>query len=140
MSERPKPSRAQLRRELRGLAQRFANDVMQLLDDSGFWEEPEPSSEEGPLVRRVRRSDAAIQDLAAQVEADLRARGTAAAISEIAEALGISARELAHPLNRLLSEERILRVGEKRGARYRAAPKARTARRNKTGKGRSPKG
>lgn len=123
-----KPSRSELRRQVRSLARRFADELVDLLDESGFWDEPEPMSEQDPLNRRVRRSGAALEEVASRIEADLRARRQAVAISAIAEAMEMSARELTHPMNRLLEDGRIVRVGEKRGARYKIAPKRRTKR------------
>ncbi len=128
MSTAQKPSRSELRRKVRSLARQFADDLIGLLDDGGFWEEPEPQSDDDPLSRRVRRSDAALEVLADRIEQALRDNPKAVAISAIAEALQVSARELTHPMNRLLSDGRILRVGEKRGARYTVAAKKKSRR------------
>ena len=124
--DKRKPSRAQLRKRLRVLAQRFADDVVTLLDDCGFWDEVEPPPQQPPLPRRVRRSDATLEAVASRIEHELRTRPGAAAISEIAAALALDARELGHPVNRLLQQARIERVGQKRGARYRIVSKTNT--------------
>lgn len=112
-----RPTPAALRRELRKLARDFADDVVALLEEHGMWDEPEPDSD-ALGARRLRRSpDDLLQVMDAIVE-DLAARGDPVSIGEVADALETTSRRITHPMSLLVEEGKVLRTGERRGARY----------------------
>jgi DNA-binding transcriptional ArsR family regulator len=123
--------RGALRRDVRKLARAFAEQLLGLLERHGVWDEPRAAPAIEPSQRRVRRSMDALGRVADRVLADLRARKEPVAISEIAAALGASARQLSHPLALLVAEGKVTLTGERRGARYQLAGRARGRRRRK---------
>lgn len=73
---------------------------------------------------RRRRDDRALEDVSSRVLAFVANATGPVAIRELSAALELDRRELAHPLSLLVSEGKLARTGERRGARYRAVLRA----------------
>ena len=120
-SELPQRStRTELKRELKQLARQFADQLVDLLDAYGVWDEPDEVAgpEQGLRSRRVRRGVDELERMGERVVAALRKLVKPAAISELAEVMRLDARNIAHPLARLVEGGTIVRTGERRGTRY----------------------
>jgi DNA-binding transcriptional ArsR family regulator len=120
-----KPTRAALRRELRRLARNFADDIVDLLDRHGVWDDVKaerPATTESP---RVRRSPDALAKVKSRIVSELRTRSEPVSIGSIAATLGLTSRQITHPMSLLVDEGLVLRTGIRRGARYRLAPQKR---------------
>jgi DNA-binding transcriptional ArsR family regulator len=111
--------RTALRRELRRLARALADQVVELLDTHGLWDEQTSDREQEPLsARRIRRSADALADVGKRLLGELGRHAEPVAISTLAAALGVSTRAIAHPLTRLVEQGLVARTGERRGTRY----------------------
>ncbi len=129
MSDEHKPTRAALRRELRRLARDFADDIVALLDRHGAWDEAraeEPSSDDES--KRVRRTSDALEKVKARIVAELGTRSEPVSIGSVAATLGLTSRQITHPMSLLVEEGAVVRDGVRRGARYALAPAARRRR------------
>lgn len=115
------PNKAQLRRELRSLAKEFADRVFVLLEEHGIFDER--SSDWSVQAPRVRRSPDALSALSERLLVALEEADEAVAISRLAQAVALSTREIAHPLSLLIEQGKVVRSGQRRGARYRLVPK-----------------
>jgi len=120
--QRLKPNRTVLKRELRLLAREFADNVVKLLDEHGLFDEIPAVADE--TAARVRRSPDALAALCDRLLEVVRSCEEPAAISTLATRLGLSPREVAHPLTLLTERGDIIRTGRRRGARYGLAPAA----------------
>jgi len=121
-AKRP-PSRAAIRRELRRLTRELADTLVEMLDNSGVWSDARVERADGDAgARRVRRTTEALDKVMARILADLRTRKEPVAIGTVAATLGVTSRQIAHPMSLLVTEGRVRRSGERRGARYRLAP------------------
>ena len=119
--ERLPPNKVQLRRELRALAREFADRVVDVLEEHGMFEErPNDWSVQTP---RVRRTPDALSALCERLLEVLETTDDAVAISRLAQDVGMSTREIAHPLSLLIDKGLVVRSGLRRGARYRLAHK-----------------
>lgn len=117
------PSRAAIRRELRRLARELADTLVDMLDGSGVWSDGRVDHLNGDAgAKRVRRTAEALDKVMARIVADLRTRKEAVAIGTVAATLGMTSRQIAHPMSLLVDEGKVIRTGERRGARYRLAP------------------
>ena len=110
-------SRTALRRQLRQMARSFAEQLLDLLDEHGYWDERE-EAEDTFRSKRVRRTDETLDRVERQILDVMANYSEPVAISVVAEALGLSARSISHPLARLVEENKVIRSGERRGARY----------------------
>ena len=113
-------TRAALRQRVRAMAREIADDLIELLESHGMWDEASREQDD-PGAKRVRRSDAALDVVCGEVMDLLRHAKEPLAISAIADSLGLGRREVAHPLSLLCDEGKLERAGERRGARYRLA-------------------
>lgn len=118
-----RPTRTTLKRELRRLAREFADDLVELLEHHGMWEAPRDDEPNDFAAKRVRRTPAALGRVADRILSDLRGRRRPVAISAVAKGLGMTPREIAHPMSQLVAEGKVARTGERRGARYRLVSK-----------------
>ncbi len=123
MSEHPKPTRTALRRELRRLARDFADDIVDLLDRHGMWDEvkAEPAEIDND-DKRVRRSADALGRVKTRILAELATRSTPVSIGSVAATLGLTSRQITHPMSLLVEEGVVERSGARRGARYQLTP------------------
>jgi hypothetical protein len=120
-----RPTRASVERALKKLAVEFAARVVDELDALGLFEGDDaarPMSERSP---RRRRSVLALEEVSAKVLDVVAARGGSLAIGDLARALDLDRRELAHPLALLVTQGKLVRTGTRRGARYAAVEAAR---------------
>ena len=124
-----KPTRAEVKRELRRITREFADTLLETLDRLGVWSNGAADEEEEELAAiRVRRSAPALSKLCELIIDDLRARRRPVAISTIAQSLGLTTREISHPLATLVQESKVLKSGERRGTRYQLARQRRSRR------------
>ena len=121
--ERLRPSRAELKRELRRLSREFADQVLDTLERHGVFDEP-TSVADDPKPKRVRRTGVALLRVSGRVLEVLETERRPMSISEVAKAVRMTTRAVAHPLSMLVAEGRITCKGERRGARYQAVRKA----------------
>ena len=133
-----RPSPAALRRELRKLARDFADDVVALLEEQGMWDEPAPESD-ALGARRMRRSPDDLLQVMDAILDNLSSRTAPVSIGEVAEALQTTSRRITHPMSLLVEDGKVVRTGERRGARYevkrrRASKKASKAKSTRTAK------
>ena len=138
---RPRLKRAGLRREVRRLALELGEALLGVLDRHGLWDgepsgerdaRPRPTAHQAELgdSRRVRRSVELLGALGERLVAALRHEPVPVAISALADRLGTSPREIAHPLVLLVSRGTVVKSGTRRGTRYAlAAPRAKRAKR-----------
>lgn len=130
--EEGKPTRTALKRELRRLARDFADDIVALLDRHGVWDDVK---QERPARRaddkRVRRSAEALTKVKARILGELSTRSEPVSIGSVAATLGMTSRQITHPMSLLVEEGAVLRTGVRRGARYELAPKERRKRAKK---------
>jgi len=108
---------------MRRLARDFADDLVELLERHGMWDLPQDDEPNDFGAKRVRRTTVALERVAARIVEDLQGRRRPVAISTVAKALGMTPREIAHPMSLLVDRGRVVRTGERRGARYRLATK-----------------
>jgi len=113
---------------LRRLAREFADDLVELLEDHGMWDGSQDDVPNEFGAKRVRRTIAALERVAARILSDLRGRRRPVAISTVAKGLGMTPREIAHPMSLLVAEGKVARTGERRGTRYRLVAKVRAKR------------
>ncbi len=118
MAAEKRLTRAALRQRVRAMARDIADGLVELLERHGRWDEAAPAPVEEPGPKRVRRSEAALEEVCAEVIDLLRRAKEPLAISAIADALGLGRREVAHPLSLLVEEGKLLRSGTRRGTRY----------------------
>jgi DNA-binding transcriptional ArsR family regulator len=111
-------SRSALKRRVRRMARDIADGIVALLDQHGMWDEPVRQRAPRSGQARVRRSVAALEEVCARVFGIVRRAREPVAISAIAGALRMKPREVAHPLALLVDEGKVVRSGERRGARY----------------------
>lgn len=126
MNEDDKPTRAGLKRELRRLAREFADDVVMLLDRHGVWDEVKierPALDDD--AKRIRRSTDALEKVKARILTELGTRSEPVSIGSVAATLGVTSRQITHPMSLLVEEGDVLRTGVRRGARYELAPRRR---------------
>ncbi len=112
-----RPTRAALRRELRLLARDFADQLVTVLDRHGMWDEAAVMDEPGESSR-IRRSTSELEKVMARILDDLHTRKEPVSIGKVAATLGLSSRQVAHPMSLLVDEGKVMRSGERRGARY----------------------
>lgn len=124
-------TKAGLRRAIRAMALEIADAVVDLVEQQGLWDEPAPRSEDEPPARRVRRSPADLEVWMSRILGELRRADEPLAIGTIAERLGTSSRQIAHPMALLVDQGKVTRRGERRGARYHLPKKRPTRRRTK---------
>lgn len=105
---------------------------MLLLDEHGFWDEPATTGDDDRAPRRVRRSPDALALMCDRLVTELRKHKQPVAISVLADALGLTPRDIAHPLAMLVEQNKVSRSGTRRGARYMAAPTRKRAQAKKT--------
>ena len=91
-----------------------------------MWDEPE-ELERDLGSKRVRRSLDTLHEMGERILASLGAHGESVAISDIAVELGLTPRDIAHPIALLVSEGKVVKSGTRRGTRYQIA-KRRTKR------------
>jgi hypothetical protein len=118
-----RPTRAALRRELRHLARDFADELVNVLDRHGMWDDSSPEEPtRDDAARRIRRSLGDLEKVMHRILADLKTRKEPVSIGKVAATLGLSSRQVAHPMGLLVDDGRVLRGGVRRGARYELAP------------------
>lgn len=128
-----RPTRAALRREIRLLARDFADQLVTVLDRHGMWDEAAVLDDSGDTSARIRRSTSDLEKVMARILDDLHTRKEPVSIGKVAATLGLSSRQVAHPMSLLVDEGKVLRSGERRGARYQVvAHKPPVKRRKKT--------
>jgi len=116
-------SRKAVRRELRQLAREFADQLVVMLERHGVWDDEGHERELGDdAARRIRRSLADLEKVMNRILADLNTRKEPVAIGKVAATLGLTSRQAAHPMSLLVETGKVLRHGERRGARYELAP------------------
>jgi len=105
-----------------------------------MWELPQDDEPNDFGAKRVRRTTAALERVADRIVEDLQGRRRAVAISTVAKGLGMTPREIAHPMSLLITRGKVVRTGERRGARYRLATKraAKRAAKRSAGAGQPP--
>lgn len=115
---RERLTKAALRRAIRAMALELADAVVDMVEAEGLWDEP-PAEEDAELAApRVRRSPADLERCMDRIVAAVEEAAAPVAIGAIAERLGTSSRQIAHPMARLVEEGRVVRTGARRGARY----------------------
>jgi predicted Rossmann fold nucleotide-binding protein DprA/Smf involved in DNA uptake len=125
-----KPTRTDVKRELRRITRDFADTLIETLDRLGVWNDNGRDEEDDDLAAtRVRRTAPALGKLRELISDDLRARRRPVAISTIARSLGLTTREISHPLALLVQEGKVRKTGERRGTCYRLARPRRSKRR-----------
>jgi hypothetical protein len=124
------PSRTALRRQLRQLARNFADDIVELLDRQGVWDDGAGDDNEDE-AKRVRRSPDALSQVKERILAELAALHTPASIGAIANRMGLTSRQITHPLSLLVDDQAVLRSGARRGARYQLAPRKRASKKKR---------
>ena len=67
--------------------------------------------------RRGRRSTLQVDDLADQILSSLRAQ-SGRGVGELADEIGVTAKDLRSPILKLLEEKKVRRTGQKRGTKY----------------------
>ena len=100
------------------MARNFAEQLLDLLDEHGYWDDHQ-DVDEAFRSKRVRRTGDTLHLVEKQILDALGSYSEAVAISVVADALGLSSRSIAHPLTRLVEQGDVERQGERRGARYR---------------------
>lgn len=126
MSDDDRPTRAALKRELRRLAREFADDVVVLLDQHRVWDDVKV--ERPPLddeAKRIRRSTDTLEKVKSRILTELGTRSEPVSIGSVAATLGLTSRQITHPMSLLVEEGDVLRTGVRRGARYELAPRRR---------------
>jgi hypothetical protein len=109
-----------LKRELRNLARDFADQLVEVLDRYGMWDAPEEDDQD-LASKRVRRSLDTLHEVGDHILASLSDHGEQIAISDIAAELGLTPRDIAHPIALLVSEGKVIKSGTRRGTRYQVA-------------------
>ena len=118
---------------LRRAAERMIAEVLALLPpEAGAGARPARGTPAAPMPR-IRRPAERLERVAGEVLGVL-ARRSGLAVSEIAETIGATPRELTRPITWLLARGAITKTGERRGTRYylarrTAAPRAGATRR-----------
>lgn len=134
-SDEARQARSHLKGELRQLTRAFAHDLIALLDRYGVFDEDKPLKPPPKMeTKRVRRTQDALDVVQGRILDDLRTRTEAVSIGMVARSLGLTSRQVAHPMRLLVENGVVLRSGERRGARYqlnkrKAAAKKRTRKR-----------
>ena len=118
-----RPTRTALKRELRRLARDFADELVDLIERHGMWDAPQDDEPDDLGIKRVRRTAAALERVAGRILNDLQGRRRPVAISTVAKGLGMTPREIAHPMSLLVAQGKVILTGERRGTRYRLAAK-----------------
>lgn len=120
----PRLTRTALRRELRRLGRQFADEVFETLERHGVLDAlaqrhgAQDASAGGTAGARVRRSDAALEQITKEIVRALRTSREPVAISTIAARMGSTPRHIAHPLALLVARGEVVKTGERRGTRY----------------------
>lgn len=115
------------------MAQDMADAMFDLLEAQGYFDDPRPPVADGVelVPKRARRGGAELAATMDRVVEVLREHGEPMSISAVARALDVPPRSLSHPLARLVAEQRILRTGARRGARYLLPPPPRRRRKRR---------
>jgi hypothetical protein len=114
------------------MARELADRLFELLEQQGLWEESgEPRETPHGASKRVRRSPDALEKLMARILADLRTRAEPVSIGQIASALGLASRQIAHPMGLLVEQGEVQQSGERRGTRYRLPGRKRRSKRRR---------
>ncbi len=127
-----RPTRTALKRELRSLARDFADDMLALLDRHGVWDESRPEhTVDDDDAKRVRRSGDALKEVKTRILAELGSCSEPVSIGAVASTLGMTSRQITHPMSILVDAGDVQRTGIRRGARYQIARTEKRTKRTK---------
>ena len=112
------------------MARELADRLFELLEEQGLWDES-GERDGADASKRVRRTPDTLEKLMSRILADLRTRAEPVSIGQVAAALGLTSRQIAHPMSLLVEEGKVLQSGQRRGTRYQLPTSRRRSKRRR---------